>query len=80
MTKPCPEVAVKHAMQQISGLDIPEILRESIERHGCVLMELASGLSRGGMEELQVQSVLNKACSSYRAELISAILSIKRAS
>ena len=74
-----PEDVVVHAMQPIVSMEVPEVLRTSIERHARALMDLATGLLHAGLDEPDVASVIDRACSSFRAELISAIISLKRA-
>jgi len=77
MAESYPEDIVTCAMQPIIDLDIPLVLRSSIERHGRDLMELAVGLLNAGMDEQHIRPVIKQACSSYRDELISAILGLR---
>ncbi|MDB5658256.1 MAG: hypothetical protein JWS10_871 [Cypionkella sp.] len=74
MSETYPEEVVADAMEPIISLDVPLILQASIKRHGKNLMELATSLLDAGIDELHVRSVIGHACSSYRDELITAIL------
>ena len=70
-------VVVETAMQPLIGLEIPPVLRTSIERQSHSLMGLASSLLHSGMGEEQVRTIIGQACESYRDELISAILKLR---
>lgn len=72
-----PEKIVADSMESISACDAPPALRASIERQSRSLMELASSLMHVGMDEQQVRSIVDRACASYRDELISTILTLK---
>ncbi|PZX47052.1 hypothetical protein LX76_04530 [Cereibacter changlensis] len=41
-------------------------------------MSLATSLLNSGMDEQQVRDVVDKACASYRDELIAAILALRK--
>ena len=77
MTDPCHEIVVADAMQPINDLDVPDVLRSSIERHTRNLLGLATSLLNAGMNEQEVRTVIGQATSSYRDELISAILELR---
>jgi hypothetical protein len=77
--KSCPEDVVLHAMRPIVSLEVPEVLRTNIERQARTLMELTTNLLYVGMDEHEVTCVINQACGSFRAELVSAIISLRRA-
>lgn len=71
------EHVVGDAMQPINDLDVPSVLRESIERQSQTLMGLASNLMQAGMGEEVVRTVIGQACASYRDELVTAILALR---
>lgn len=77
MTEIHPAEVVAAAMQPFSEFDVPPALRASIERQGQILLQLTANLLRAGLEEQQVRSVVDQACSSYRDELIAAILALR---
>lgn len=79
MLKSYPDNLALPALQPIAMLAVPEALRSSIERQGRNLMELALGLLKAGMDEVQVTAVINQASASYCEELISTIVSLQRA-
>ena len=72
-----PEAVIAAAIKPISDLDIPPVLRASIERQSRSLMGLASSLLHAGMDEQGVRTIINQACCSYRDELVSAILALR---
>ena len=72
------EHVVVAAMQPLVDLDVPLVLRTSIERQSQNLLGLAATLLQTGMGEQQVRAVIDQACSSYRDELTSAILALKK--
>lgn len=77
MTEQHFEHVVADAMHPIIDLDVPSILKESIERQSRNLMGLASSLLHAGMDEQKVRAVIDQACSSYRDELVAAILGLR---
>ncbi|MGV8988818.1 MAG: hypothetical protein ACOH2H_21395 [Cypionkella sp.] len=77
MAETYPEEVVVDTMQLIVALDVPMVLRASIERQSRDLMELASGLLDAGLDEEQVRTVIDRAYSSYRDELTSAIIGLR---
>lgn len=77
MSNTYPEEVIADAMQPIIALEVPPVLRESIQRHGNNLMELAISLLDAGMDEQHTRSVIDEACTSYRDELISAIFELR---
>lgn len=72
------ENVVVAAMQPLADLDVPLVLRTSIERQSQNLLGLAATLLQTGMGEQQVRAVIDQACSSYRDELTSAILALRK--
>ena len=77
MKKAFSEHDVADAMRPIIDLDVPSVLRESIERQSRNLMGLASSLLHAGMDEQRVRTIIDQACSSYRDELVAAILGLR---
>lgn len=78
MSRADPQEVVSAALKPLEGIDIPPALRSSIERQGRGLMSLATSLLNSGMDEQQVRDVVDKACASYRDELIAAILALRK--
>ncbi len=72
------ESVVMAVMQPLADIDVPLPLRASIERQSRTLMGLAAGLLHSGMDEGQVRLVIDQACASYRDELTSAILALRK--
>ena len=72
-----PENVVAAAMQPITDSHVPSVLRANIQRQSEKLMELAITLLDSGMDEHQVRSVVDHACSSYRDELTATILALR---
>ena len=77
MSDTYPEEVVADAMQPIIALEVPPVLRASIDRHGNYLMELVISLLDAGLDDRQVRSVIDEACLSYRDELITAIFELR---
>ncbi len=78
VTQPCCEDLAGRAVQPPARLDIPEALRDSIERQARDLIELAAGLLHAGLDDPKVRAVITQAYSSYCDELISACLTLRR--
>lgn len=78
VTRTDPQDVVNAALQPLAEIDVPPALRSSIERQGQGLLSLAASLLNGGMDEQQVRSVVDKACVSYRDELVAAILALRK--
>jgi hypothetical protein len=76
MTQSNPMTVVAAVMQPVADLDVPPVLRASIERQSQTLLGLASSLLQGGVDEKRVRSVVDQAFESYREELIAAILAL----
>ncbi len=72
-----PENVVAAVMQPITDSDVPPVLRANIERQSEKLMGLAITLLDSGMDEHQVRSIVDHACSSYRDELTATILALR---
>lgn len=72
------EDAVAAALEKTITFDVPSALRISIARQSRGLMSLATSLLQSGMDEQQVRTVLDRVCASYRDELISAILALRK--
>ena len=72
------ENAIVTAMQPLVDLDVPPVLRSSIEHQSRILMGLATSLLQSGMAESQVRDVIDRACTLYRDELVSAILALRK--
>lgn len=71
------EKLIAEAIKPISDLDVPHMLRDSIERQSRTLMCLASSLLHAGMSSDEVRGVIDQACCSYRDELVAAILTLR---
>jgi hypothetical protein len=68
---------IADAIKPIRDLDVPLVLRSSIDRQSETLLGLASSLLHAGMNAEGVRDVIDKACCSYRDELVSAILFLR---
>lgn len=73
-----PKDLVATVMLPIADDLTPPILQASIERQSLSLMGLATSLFQSGMEEEKVRAVIEKAYSSYRDELITVILALRK--
>ena len=63
-------------MQAFEGLDIPELLHASVERHTVNLARLVASLKSAGMTESQIDAGVATIVESYKAELLVAIRTI----
>lgn len=70
------EIASK-ARASAPEIDIPDVLREQLDRHHSNLSMLASSLLEAGLEEEDVERAVSIALRSYQAELVKTILSLK---
>lgn len=77
MTQTSPHEVVEAAMQPLAEVDVPPPLRASIERQGQALLSLAVSLINNGMHEQEVRAIVDKVCTSYRDELVAAILALR---
>lgn len=77
MTELSSQDLIDQAIKPITDLDVPPVLRASIERQSRNLMGLASSLLHAGMADDQVRAVIDQACCSYRDELVAAILGLR---
>lgn len=64
-------------MQLISDFDVPPVLRSNIERHSEKLMGLVATLLSAAVDEQQVRSRVDHACSSFRDDLTATILALR---
>ncbi|MDR7127168.1 hypothetical protein [Pseudotabrizicola sp. 4114] len=77
MVETLSENVVAAAMQPITDSHVPTVLRANIQRQSEKLMGLAITLLESGMDEQQVRSIVDLACSSYRDELTATILALR---
>ncbi len=77
MTDATSKEIVEAVMKPRPDVEIPMQLRASIERQNQSLMRLASSLIKSGMDEENVRTVIERAHSSFRDELISVILELR---
>ena len=73
-----PEGIVAALVRPIVDVDVPLVLRASIERQIRSLVGLAASLLSSGIDEQKVRDVIEKASASYRDELIAATLELRK--
>ncbi len=61
-----------------AGLEIPEVLHESMRRHQENLVRLIRSLQSAGLSEAEIEVSVSVIVASYRSELIHALKSIAR--
>jgi hypothetical protein len=71
------EKLVSDTLASLDDVDIPVILRSSIEKHEKNLVTLAHALLAGGQTEEEVRVTLDSLFQSYKAELTRTILLLR---
>jgi len=66
------------ASDPYAGLEIPEELQASMERHRANVLNLVKNLQSAGISEAQIEASVSVIVASYREELLRAIKSMMR--
>jgi hypothetical protein len=68
---------VNHAMESIDGLELPQELQASIERHRKNISNLAASLLAGGYDIDQVRATISVVLDSFKDELLRTVMALK---